>query len=252
MFNEFLPENYQPPKTMGSYLKLQDGENKLRILSKPIIGWEDWEHMRPIRYKMDEKPSEPKTADKPIKHFWAMIVWDYTEQKIKIWHVTQASIIKALGQLVQDSDWGAPFYYDIKVIKTGQEMRTKYSINPSPHKPVSDEIKRAFHDKPIYLEALYTNDDPFAPWKDVTPGHFDRDIPKKTISTAQAKEILEYIGDDKDYMETLLTNIKKHFGCNLLVELPIEKYDAILKSVKLRAQERMKKELETKVNDLPF
>lgn len=252
---DFLPDSYEPPKSNSAYLRLQDGDNKLRILSRPIIGWEDWNDNHPIRYRMADKPSAPIDEKRPIKHFWAMIVWDYQEARIKIWHVTQASILRSLSQLVQDPDWGSPFAYDIKINKSGKDMRTKYAVNPSPHKPIANEIKEAFEAKPINLDALFDNADPFAVTGTKTPGCFDA-TPKPSasvISKAQVKELLEYIGDDAEYLGKLNENLAKHFGCKSLNELPSSKYEALLKSVKLHAQERLKKEMETKVDDsLPF
>jgi hypothetical protein len=160
----FLPENYEAPKpTSQLYLKLQDGENRIRILSRPIVGWEDWnEDRKPVRYKMDQKPAKPFDASKPMKHFWAFIVWNVNEEQIQIMHITQATIRSCLESLSKDQDWGSPFQYDIKINKKGEKMETEYTVNPVPHKPVSQEILKAFRDRPIQLEALYEGLDPFA------------------------------------------------------------------------------------------
>ena len=86
----FLPQDYTSPKSFNNYMKLQEGENKIRILSRPIIGWEDWLNNKPIRFRMSEKPAKPVDAKKPIKHFWAFVVWNYAEEQIQILHLTQA------------------------------------------------------------------------------------------------------------------------------------------------------------------
>lgn len=90
-----------------------------------------------------------------------MVVFDYSDQQIKILEITQATIQKAIETLAKDEDWGSPHQYDIKVNKTGQDKSTEYRVNPSPKKPVSEEIKKAAFDKPVNLEALYRNGDPF-------------------------------------------------------------------------------------------
>ena len=158
----FLPENYEAPKAVGGYLKLQEGETKIRILSHPIIGWEDWIDKKPVRYKMDQKPEMSHDVERPLKHFWAMIVWNYGEGRIQIMHITQATIIREIEALVKDSDWGIPFRYDIKIKKIGKDMLTKYSVTAVPHKAISLDIKAAFEAKPIDLEALFHGSDPFA------------------------------------------------------------------------------------------
>jgi hypothetical protein len=165
----FLPEDYKAPTSNGHYAKLQDGENRIRILSKPILGWEDWIDNKPYRFRMDKKPASSFDTNRPIRHFWAFIIFNYTTQEIEIMQITQATVRKAIEGLCKDSDWGVPFHYDIKIIKSGQSMDTEYSVNPVPHKPVDEIIVNAFMDRPIYLEALFDNKDPFSSeWKEYT------------------------------------------------------------------------------------
>lgn len=159
--NDFLPAGYEQPKTGGNYMKLKSGENKFRILSKPIIGWLDWQDKKPLRFAFDNKPLKSIDPTKPVKHFWAFVVWNYQDEQINVLELTQSSIQGAIKNLSADNDWGSPFEYDIKIIKTGEKMETEYKVNPIPHKPLADEIKKAFSDKPCNLNALFTNDDPF-------------------------------------------------------------------------------------------
>lgn len=158
--NEFLPENYEAPVGNSNYMKFQDGENKIRILSKPIIGWLDWKDKVPHRFRMDAKPEKPMT-DKPIKHFWAFLVWNYSEESIQILEVTQATIQKRIQDLSKDDEWGAPFFYDLKITRKGKDLSTEYGITPSPKKDLLPEIKKAALEKPANLEALYVNADPW-------------------------------------------------------------------------------------------
>lgn len=167
--NDFLPEAYEIPKGESNYMKFDKGENKFRILSKPIIGWEDWKDKKPLRFFMSEKPEKAINPNQPIKHFWAMIVWNYTLNKIQILEITQKTIQGAIEQFAKDEDWGSPYGYDIKVIKTGDGMDTEYSVTPSPHKPVTDEMTTAYSAKPCYLQALYQGLDPFENHGEVTP-----------------------------------------------------------------------------------
>ncbi len=159
--NEFLPENYEQPQSGGFYMKLQKGDNKFRILSKPIVGWLDWKDKVPYRFLMKAKPEKPMVSGSTIKHFWAFIVWNYQDQQVQILEITQSTIQKTIGDLSKDEDWGAPFEYDLKVIRKGDGMETEYSVTPSPKKVLSDDIKKAALDKPCNLEALYSGSDPW-------------------------------------------------------------------------------------------
>lgn len=152
---DFLPQDYEAPDSAGNYMKFQKGENKFRILSKPIVGWLDWKDKKPYRFQMKEKPEKPMGKD-PIKHFWAFLIWDYATQSVKVLEITQATIQTSIANLSKDEEWGAPFDYDIKVTKKGEGMDTEYSVTPSPKKPLDETVKKAALDKPCYLEALFT------------------------------------------------------------------------------------------------
>lgn len=160
--NDFLPDGYEAPKSQGqNYVKLEKGENKIRILSKPIIGWLDWRDKKPLRFPMSEKP-HPVDPKIPVKHFWAFVVWNYKTETISIMEITQSTIQHAIQALSKDEDWGNPFRYDIKIIKTGDGMETEYTVNPVPHKPVTAEVQNAFMLKgEIKLTNLFSGGDPF-------------------------------------------------------------------------------------------
>lgn len=160
MENSFLPENYEQPQSGGHYMKFVKGDNKFRILSRPIVGWIDWKDKKPYRFTMKNKPDKPMEKG-PIKHFWAFLVWNYIEQAVQILEITQTSIQKNIGDLSKDEDWLAPFDYDIKVIRKGDGLETEYSVTPSPKRPLTDEIKNAAIAKPCNLEALYDGADPW-------------------------------------------------------------------------------------------
>lgn len=157
----FLSEDYEAPRLGGSYMKLQDGDNRFRILSRPVLGWEDWKDKKPIRYAYSKEVPVAIDASKPVKHFWAMIVWNYTESAIQILQITQSSVRKAIEALSKDEDWGAPFAYDIKVRREGQSKETKYTVMPLKPQPIAKVIREAFEDRPINLNALFTSEDPF-------------------------------------------------------------------------------------------
>lgn len=167
--NNFMPEGYELPKGESNYMRFQQGENKFRIMSQPIIGWLDWEDKKPLRFPISQRPERPINPDKPIKHFWAMIVWNYNTSSIQILEITQGGIQKSIKALADDEEWGNPYGYDIKVTKTGEKMDTEYKVNPSPHKPCTKEMIEAYDKKPIYLGALFQGADPFIDHGQITP-----------------------------------------------------------------------------------
>lgn len=172
----FLPDNYEVPKSDGSYLKFVPGENKFRILSKPIIGWVDWKDKKPYRFTMDKKPSTSFDPKQEIKHFWAFVVWDYVGKKISILEIDKKGIQNSIQALQKNPDWGSPFNYDITVTKSGSGMETKYVTTPLPPKAVHQKIAELYADTPIDLNALFDGKDPFDTNKEA-PSDYNKDEP---------------------------------------------------------------------------
>lgn len=215
----FLPENYEAPKASGYYMKLQEGENKIRILSKPVLGWEDWQDKKPVRFAFNNKPLKSIDDTKPVKHFWAMIVWNYNEEQIQILQITQATLRTSLEALCKDSDWGAPYFYDLKIIKSGEGKETQYRVNPLPHKPTSAHIIQKFNERRCNLDALFSAEDPFAKAYDVyTGGIFEREEVVALTKEATISQ-LEVIG-----LESILSECNPLYKAQLmdnLSKLPI-------------------------------
>lgn len=254
----FLPQDYEAPRAAGSYMKLQDGENKVRILSNPILGWEEWINNKPVRYSYPEKPDCWANPDRPGKHFWAFVVWNYMENKIQVLQISQATIRKKLEAIDKDPDMGSVFDCDIKIKREGKDLLTKYDVFLLSAKPVEENIKEAYRATPCYLEALYTGNDPFGDWDTYTPAIFDNppnsekrvdiadhiksDVREnrtdECVTIEQLEEISDLIGDDDEYREKVLKGVQKTFGVEKLAQLPANKYEAVLKSVKLHVKER--------------
>jgi hypothetical protein len=219
-----FPDNFEEPSSSDKYMKLQDGENKLRIISQFLFGWEDWNSdKKPIRYEYTVIPPKPLDSLKPPSLFIAFVVWNYAEEKVQILCIKQATIRKKIRFLCDDTDWGSPFFYDIKIIKKGTGKETSYDINPLPHKELDPHIINACKNRPCKLEALIYNGDPFAKdWKDYTKYIFSKaDLPdvkpaieeikvdmpvKQKISFDQLKELSDLLAQcDPEYH----INIKK-------------------------------------------
>lgn len=245
----FLPPNYSAPKTTGNYMKIADGENRIRILTQPILGWLDWVDNKPVRYEYNAKPVKPADAAKPIKHFWAFVVWNYAESRIQIMEITQSTVRAALQNLCEDEDWGAPFAYDIKITRKGQKVDTEYAVTPIPAKPVSAEIRKAFGEIPCNLDALFHGDDPFGMGQtSYTPGAFDGTAAKAPemattamINDIQAQEIMDILDDcDDAYKQSVQRWMKSAaIKAKTFTEVPAEHY-ARLKTAALKRRDEVR------------
>lgn len=163
----FLGSSYEAPKAGSSYMKLNKGENVIRILSNAVTGFEYWNNEnKPIRSKemfsntpdikidMDGNPTK-------VKHFWSFVVYNYDTKNIEILQINQKTVQSDIQALVNDADWGNPKGYDIKITRSGEKLETKYSVNPKPQKAVSPEILEKYNAMSINLEALFTGCNPF-------------------------------------------------------------------------------------------
>lgn len=166
----FLPKDYKAPAGSSDFFKFQDGENRFRIMSsEAIVGWEGWKDNKPFRRKGIEKNIKDSEVDldtkfsksgKPkINHFWAFIVWDYADKKLKILEITQKTVMKTLEGLVSDPDWGAPTAYDLSVNKSLVSGRTVYSVKAYPPKEMPKEIKDEYKKTELNIETLFEASD---------------------------------------------------------------------------------------------
>ena len=166
--NTFLPRNYTKPVPNSNYVRLNEGDNKFRILTSAIVGWEYWtQDNKPMRSKerFNIIPTDARIDDdgkfKP-KHFWACVVWCYTSNSIKIWEITQKSIQDDLLGYVKSEDWGDIKNYDVVVKRTGERLETRYQTVANPHSPVPQEATEASERTHVNLEALFDGSDPFS------------------------------------------------------------------------------------------
>ena len=166
----FLPKDYEVPESGNGYMRLEQGENKFRILSAhPIIGTEVWVAQKdgskkPVRIRTDEEIPRDIICEGAPKHFWAMVVWNYKKNLVQILQLTQKSILGAVSGLIKNEDWGDPHAYDIIINRKGEGLETEYSVMPTPKKDLAKEVVEQWQEleSKIKLEALYEGEDPFS------------------------------------------------------------------------------------------
>jgi len=206
----FLPDGFEKLKTQKPYWKMsemKEGDNKFRIVCKPIAGWLDWMDKKPMRYRPDQKPKKSFDAEKPIKPFWTCYVWDYAREGLFVLEITQSSIIRSLTSFATDEDWGDFTKYDLKLKKEGTGKETKYSITPLPHKELSAKIKESIASSPVRLEALYDGGDP---WLDLDGPVNEEPQVESAPAVAPIMQLKEHIkkqGMDDSYVEEYVKSL---------------------------------------------
>lgn len=166
MPSSFLPKNYKAPAGSSDYFTLQEGENRIRIISDAVIGWEGWKDNKPFRREGIEKNIEDDEVDIDQKYskkpkvgpFWGFLVYDFEGEAVKIFTLTQKTIMKAIEGLVNDKDWGDPTAYDISIEKTVKGQRTSYSVKAYPPKKLDKDVVAAIKSTELDVQNVFRDD----------------------------------------------------------------------------------------------
>ncbi len=175
----FLPDNYQVPDKAKQFMKLTPGDNLIRVLSAPLLGWivfkddgtpvrrhyEEGEFNYEELVSMGAKRKEDGDFEWS-KHFWLMLVWDFEAKAPKILEITQVSVLKPLYALTNDEDWGDLRDFNINIHREGTGKNdTKFEVIPKPHKPLAPEVQRVVDEltekQLIDLNAIWKGKYPF-------------------------------------------------------------------------------------------
>ncbi|WP_430811297.1 MULTISPECIES: hypothetical protein [unclassified Carboxylicivirga] len=175
----FLPEAYQVPDKTRQFMKLTPGDNVIRVLSAPMLGYVVFtEDKKPHRRHIEEgdfttdalrevRAKRNEDGDfEGSKHFWIMLVWDYASKAPKILEITQISVLKPLYALAEDEDWGDLRDFDINIHRTGTGKNdTEFAVTPKPHKPlqadIEDVIQQLEEKQLLDLNAIWRGEYPF-------------------------------------------------------------------------------------------
>ena len=198
----FTPDKFAESQ-VGNYMKFEDGQNRIRILEKPITGYVYWEDAegnlvpknemagkggKPVRVKSWEGLTNAQRG--AMKGFAAMVVWNYQAEKVQILEVKQVGIMNALEALSLSKSWGDVTSFDIVITKTRTGINptdVEYSVMPEPKEPVSKEIKEAYKEAHIDLEALYRGEDPFGVEKTEPEGLEEVDLDDLNLEDLDAQ-----------------------------------------------------------------
>ena len=164
--------NMEIPKGASNYLKLEEWQVKIRILSQEFIEWysdRDKEIKKSHKYRKDECPEKSISPDWFV-YFRGCVIWNYNAIKKADWtyewmlqwfEIKSRVIMKKLQALINDADRGPELDYDLKITKAGKEKETKYDVIPSGKWPTDPEILKIYKEADIELESLFEWIDPF-------------------------------------------------------------------------------------------
>ncbi len=171
MANEWLDTNYKVPESGGNWMKLNQGDNRFRVLGKPVIGYEYWVSVTDEQGKSVRKPKRvDMTTDiqigdieegQSIKHFWAMPVYNFDLKKIQILVLTQKSLQKTITALVKNKKWGSPEGYNLVINRIGEGLDTEYNVTPEPTDKEEEEliagVRKQYESMNVDMNQMYVS-----------------------------------------------------------------------------------------------
>lgn len=175
----FFPKNYTVPDKSKQFMKLALGDNEIRILSSPMLGYVLFStENKPIRKQFhlgDFTKSEmiefkaKKNEDgsyEGSRHFWIMLVWDFQENIPRILEITQTGILKSLFSYTEMEKWGDLRKFNVIINRVGSgKTDTEYAVTPNPHEELNPaivaEINTLVETGMLDLEAIWRGEYPF-------------------------------------------------------------------------------------------
>jgi len=128
------------------FMKLQTGQNQLRVVGKPSMIDIHWEKGIDGQQKKVICPGAGcpicKAGHVPMVRYQVQVI-DRTDGKIKVLE-GGPTIFNAIKQYAMEPDYGDPTQYDLKIKKEGSGRETKYTVLATPQKkPLSAAEKEA-------------------------------------------------------------------------------------------------------------
>jgi len=161
-----LDPNFEEPIRYGNYARIEEGDNRFRILSEGIFGIEYWTEVTdPETGKTKNKPTRRPITEIPSletidwSYFYAFFVWSYKADKIQILPTAKRGVVKGLKTLINNSKWGDITQYDICITRRKTDpsdiKSVEYTVTPEPKVILDPEIAENWENSKFNRHALY-------------------------------------------------------------------------------------------------
>ena len=177
MANSLSDLDIPTSESSGLFMKkLEQGENRMRILETPIQGYVWWPENdnKPVRVK---NPGDIETGVKDAKYFWFLTIAMGSE--VKFLEIKQKTILSQIKALSENKEWGEVQDYDITITRSGQDLETQYTVVPNPKKAIDADVALQWANiKARYNpENLFTNGTPLEPGEEKKQDDKDEELP---------------------------------------------------------------------------
>lgn len=127
-------DKYEIPND-GSFLKLEAGDNKIRIASKPYeVAFyqtsKKGEKYSTQSLRTKEEVEQAVREGKKVKYKYAYLAFSRKDNKLYVFEAPVA-IFRLIVNFARNPEYGDPQKYDITVNKQGEGLGTTYQVIPS-------------------------------------------------------------------------------------------------------------------------
>lgn len=166
---------YEAPSSPSLFIKLENGENRIRLVSKP----ENYQvHNQKIEGKFRSVKCEGTDCklcaegNKPRDRY-AWVVLDRSDGQVKVYECGWMVFEQVLN-LARDEDYGDPTQYDLKITKTGEGLDTNYTVIAVPKKTAltaeeKEKLEEANINLPVALGLVKGQEDASPAKPDIDP-----------------------------------------------------------------------------------
>jgi hypothetical protein len=188
-------------------MKLEEGENTVRIMSNPIQFYVNWCNgpdgsKRKFNSPIDDPAMLRRLEDSGFKRSarWFVKVLDRRDNKFKALDIGP-QVFNGIKSLYSNKRWGKVTGYDITITRAPKGTQPLYSVTPNPHEPIPGDLKaqfQEFNDR-MNLEKLISPSSSsdimeYMRWTDVKSSSSSF-----SASTSSSKQTQKASGDEFDF-----------------------------------------------------
>jgi hypothetical protein len=136
----------------SDFMRLEEGENTVRIMSNPIQFYIHWCNgpdgsKRKFNSPVDDSAMVRRLEDSGFKRSarWLVKVLDRRDNTFKALEIGP-QVFNGIKSLYSNKRWGKVTGYDITITRAPKGTQPLYSVTPNPHEAIPSELKSKFQE----------------------------------------------------------------------------------------------------------
>lgn len=135
----------------SDFMKLEEGENTVRVMGNPIQFYIHWAENGKSKKKFNSPTTNPglvrRLEDSGFKKQarWFVKVLDRKSESYKLLEIGP-QVLNSITQLTKNKRWGKVTNYDLTITRAPKGTQPLYSVTPNPQEAIPDEIKSKYQD----------------------------------------------------------------------------------------------------------